>query len=252
MTMATTDISVVRIDRLDLTFAPQPWPFADTHRPAIDAHFVNLQRARPALWNGRVLLLHRYGIERGVFGGSFLETDFASFLAWRDWGFPEAGVTNSFSMAALRSSDGAYLLGAMGDHTAGAGKVYFPAGTPDPEDVTGGMVDLGASVVRELAEETGLTAADVVAEPGWYSVLCGPRVAHMKILNARDPADVLRARIRAHLLGEAEPELSDVVVVRGRQDFDSRMPAFVTAFLEHVWSCACDDIKKVPQSLSDR
>jgi 8-oxo-dGTP pyrophosphatase MutT (NUDIX family) len=235
VTTAAADISVVRIERLDLTFAPQPWPYADTHRPAIDAHFAKLQCAKPALWNGRVLLLHRYGIAHGVFGGAFLETDFASFLAWRDWGFPEAGVTNCFSMAALRASDGAYLLGAMGDHTAGAGKVYFAAGTPDPEDVTAGMVDLGASVVRELAEETGLTVADVVAEEGWYSVLCGPRVAHLKILNARDPADVLRERIRAHLQRETEPELSDMVIVRSSADFDPRMPSFVTAFLEHVW-----------------
>jgi 8-oxo-dGTP pyrophosphatase MutT (NUDIX family) len=233
--MTTTDISVVRIDRLDLAFEPQPWSYADMRRPEIDAHFADLQRAKPALWNGRVLLLHRYGIKNGVFGGAFLETDFASFLAWRDWGFPEAGAINCFSMAALRASDGAYLLGAMGDHTAGAGRVYFPAGTPDPEDVAGGMVDLHASVVRELAEETGLTVDDVVAQAGWYSVLCGPRVAHMKIFNARAPADVLRARIRAHLQREAEPELSDMVIVRGPEDFDPRMPSFVTAFLEHVW-----------------
>ena len=229
-------MSVVRIDRLDLTFVPQPWPFADTRRAEIHAHFAKLQRERPALWNGRVLLLHRYNIESSVFGGAFLETDFASFLAWRDWGFEEACVTNCFSMAALRASDGAYLLGAMGDHTAGAGKIYFPAGTPDPEDVIGGMVDLGASVVRELAEETGLTATDVVTETGWYSVLCGPRVAHMKIFQSHEAADDLRERIRVHLQREAEPELSDMVIVRSPADFDPRMPPFVTAFLEHVWS----------------
>ena len=236
MTTTANEISVVPINRLDLAFAPQPWPFADMRRPEINAHFTELQRAKPALWNGRVLLLHRYGIEHGVFGGAFLETDFASFLAWRDWGFPESGVTNCFSMAALRASDGAYLLGAMGAHTAGAGRVYFPAGTPEPEDVADGTVDLGGNLVRELAEETGLTAADVVAEAGWYSVLCGPRVAHMKILHARDPADVLRARIRAHLDRVPEPELSDMVIVRSTADFDRRMPPFVTAFLEHVWS----------------
>src|SRR5438105_2692741 len=93
------------------------WPFADKRRPEIDAHFAKLQREKPALWNGRVLLLHRYDIDRHVFGGAFLETDFASFVAWRDWGFPDAGVTNCFSMCALRASDGAYVLGVIGAHT---------------------------------------------------------------------------------------------------------------------------------------
>ena len=92
--------------------------------------------------------------------GAFLQTDFASFLAWRDWGFPEAGVTNCFSMGALRTSDGAWLMGVMAPHTAGAGKIYFPAGTPDPGDIVDGRVDLAGSVIREVAEETGLGADD--------------------------------------------------------------------------------------------
>jgi hypothetical protein len=228
------DAPVIRVTRMDLAYAPQPWPFAAERRGEIDAHFAELQRTKP-LWNGRVLLLHRHRIDDGVFTGAFLETDFASFLAWRDWGFPEQGVINCFAMAALRGSDGAFLLGVMGAHTAGAGKVYFPSGTPDPDDVVGATVDLAGSVTCELAEETGLTPADVVADAGWYSVLCGPRIAQMKILRAREPAAALRARIRAYLAREQEPELSDMVIVRGPADLDPRMPLFVTAFLSHVW-----------------
>ena len=93
--------------------------------------------------------------------GAYLETDFASFIAWRDWGFPDKTMRNCFPMAALRSSDGAFLLGVMGAHTATAGQVYFPAGTPDPNDVVGERVDLEAGVMRELPEETGLGPADV-------------------------------------------------------------------------------------------
>src|SRR4030095_3313051 len=99
---------------------------------------------------GRVLLLRRGTIENRVLSGAYLETDFASFIAWRDWGFPDTSVRNCFPRAALRSADGAFLLGQMGVHTATAGQIYFAAGTPDPSDIVGDTVDLEGGVMREL------------------------------------------------------------------------------------------------------
>ena len=84
----------------------------------------------------------------------------ASFIAWRDWGFPDRAVRNCFAAGAIRASDGAFVLGVMGPQTANAGKIYFPAGTPDPGDVVGQEVDLAGSVRREIAEETGLGPGD--------------------------------------------------------------------------------------------
>jgi 8-oxo-dGTP pyrophosphatase MutT (NUDIX family) len=230
-----TDISVVPIDRLELAYSREPWPFASQRRDDIDAHFASLQRKKPALWNGRVLLLHECAIIDRVFCGSYLETDFASFLAWRDWDFPDPSVRNCFAMGALRAADGAFLLGVMGPQTANAGLIYFPSGTPDPTDIVGDRVDLERSVLREVAEETGLTAADFTADPGWVTVLAGPRVAQMKLLQSRMEAEALRAHIRDHLAAEKEPELSDIRIVRRRADFDPMMPPFMTAFLSYIW-----------------
>jgi hypothetical protein len=229
-------LRVVPLDHLDLAFAPRRWPFAQARRAEIDAHFAELKLRRPGVWNGRVLLLHRWAIEGATLHGAFFESDFASFMAWRDWGFPDATVTNCFAMGALRSSDGAFLLGVMGAHTANAGQIYFAAGTPDPNDIAGASVDLGGSVWREVAEETGLTSADLTAETGWHAVLAGPLLAVMRILQARERADALRARMLAHLASEKAPELSDIRIVRGADDLDPRMPAFVAAFLNSVWS----------------
>jgi len=231
-----TDVRVVRIERLDLAYAPRPWPFAQSRRAEIDTHFARRKAERPALWNGQVLVLYEHAIDGALFRGSYLKTDYASFLSWMDWGHPDAGVRDSFSQAALRSADGAYLLGVMGPHTANAGKIYFPAGTPDPSDVKGDSVDLTASVWREVEEETGLTAADVAAEAGWYSVFDGARIAHLKIMQAREDAAPLRERILAFMKRQHPPELADIRIVRGPADLDPMMMPFVVGFLREQWA----------------
>ncbi len=175
-------IEMVRIRRLELTFAPQPWPFAEARHDEIVRHFDRLKQVKPAIWNGRVLLLH---------------------------------------------------------DSLNADKIYFPTGVPDPSDIVGGMVDLAASVRREMAEETGLHADAYEAEEGWYCVLAKPHIAHFKMLRAHDTAVALCARIRAHLAREVEPELADVRIVRGPPDLDPMMmPLTVTTFLTHIWSQA--------------
>src|SRR5207248_4278964 len=133
--------------------------------------------------------------------------------------------------ADARRADGAFLLGLMGGHTATAGQIYFPAGTPDPNDIDGDTVDLERGVLRELIEETGLTAADVVAEPGWFATPLGQRLALMKIVQATDTAAALRERIRAFLASQNQPELSGIHVVRGLDDLRPNMPPYVATFL---------------------
>jgi 8-oxo-dGTP pyrophosphatase MutT (NUDIX family) len=231
-----TDLTLVPLDRLELRFAPKPWPFAAERRGEIDRYFAEMQRGKPDLWNGRVLVLHEFAVEDGVFRGAYLETDFASFLAWRDWDFPDRSVRNCFAMGALRAEDGAFVLGIMGGHTANSGKIYFFGGTPDPHDVVGGRVDLEGSVLRELREETGLPPDAVEPEPGWRAIFDGGRIAMVKVLCAAEPAAALRARILGFLSRERRPELAGVHVVRDRVDLDARMPAFVPKFFDHIWT----------------
>ncbi|HEY6023734.1 MAG TPA: NUDIX hydrolase [Pseudolabrys sp.] len=228
--MITTP-SVFHVDGLELSFAPKPWPFADERRADIDEFFQALRREKPAIWNGRVLLLHRQKLAAGVFRGEYLETDYASFAAWRHWGRPSAGVHDCFGAAAVATAEGAFLLGVMGRDTFSGGQIYFPCGTPDPDDIVDGRVDLDLSVRRELKEETGLDVSEFEAEPGWTMVLDGTLIAQIKSFRSTETAAVLRERALAHLASEQQPELSDIRIVRGIADVDPAMPRFVTAFL---------------------
>jgi hypothetical protein len=223
--------SLFQVDRLELAFEPRPWPFADERRGEIDAFFADLKRKVPAVWNGRVLLLHRQSVSGGVFRGGYLETDYASFAAWRAWGRPHAGVHDCFGAGAIVAADGAVLLGVMSEHTANAGRIYFPCGTPDPGDIVGGRVDLDLSVQRELREETGLDVAEFTADPGWTTVADGASIAQIKTLRSAEDAQILRTRMLAHMAHEQRPELADIRIVRGVGDFEPAMPRFVTAFL---------------------
>jgi 8-oxo-dGTP pyrophosphatase MutT (NUDIX family) len=227
-----TDPVIHRVTTLDLKYEPWDWPFASTRRADIDAHFASKQREKPNIWNGQVLLARRPACAGSRFSASYFATDFASFLAWRDWGFIDASVFNSFGMGALRCADGAFVMGEMGARTSTAGRIYFPAGTPDPGDIVGDRVDIAGSVTREVEEETGLTPADYEADPHWDCVTTGAAIALIRILDVAMPADALRARIEANLARQKQPELSAIHLVRDTGDLTAAMPKFVTAFIE--------------------
>lgn len=224
--------SISHIDRLDLSFAPKPWDFAVERRDEIDAFFAALRRDKPSIWNGRVLLLHHHAMKDGVLHGEYLETDYASFAAWRRWDRPAAKVHDCFSAAAILAADGAFLLGVMGPHTFNGGKIYFPCGTPEPKDIVGDKVDLELSVRRELHEETGLSVAEFASEPGWTMITDGPLIAQIKVLRSDENSVALRKRVLLHLASERQPELADIRIIRKHKDLDPAMPRFVTAFLE--------------------
>ena len=228
-----------RVTTLDLNVQPWSWPFAEARRAEISAHFAGKQREKPQLWNGRILLGRNPVFTGSSFTASYFEADFAAFLAWRDWGFPDKSVFNGFGMGALRSNDGAFVLGEMGRHTANAGRIYFPSGTPDLDDISGGAVDISGSVEREVAEETGLTAADYRAGAHWDCVVSGAAVAMIRILNVDSSGEALRERIEANLARQQQPELSAIHLVRDIGDLTAAMPRFVTAFIEKKLAAPC-------------
>ena len=227
---------LVEVAAIDCGYEPATWAFASDRASAIDAHWRACVARKPRLFNGRVLLQHRGLVEpgpdgRSIFRGAYLETEFKAFLAWRDFGFPPAGVRNGFGMAALSSGDGAFILGEMASHTANGGKVYFPSGTPDPHDIRGTRVDIAGSIARELLEETGLAPEEVVFDAGFTLVTDDVRVGFMRRVRSREPAEALVARIHAFLARQTEPELARVIIVRRPDDIGPAVLPFVAHYL---------------------
>ena len=77
---------------------------------------------------------------------------------------------------------------------------------------------------------------DFSPDPGWTTVVDGPLIAQIKTLHSAELADALRQRMLAHLASESQPELSDIHIVRGPEDYRSAMQPFVTAFLDGLFA----------------
>lgn len=231
------DGTIVALDRVEARVEPFDWAFAREQADAIAAHWAKLTVGKPAMFNGRIMLQHRAAIADGVFRAGYFGADYATFLAWRDFGLPPPAIRNGFAMAALRAADGAFLLGRMGAHTANAGKVYFAAGTPDEEDVRAdGTLDLAGSVTRELCEETGLRLDEIAVEERWTAVIMPGRVAFMRPVAIERDAEDARALMMERIARQDEPELSEIVIVRNLADCAAHdMPPFMTSYLAHIF-----------------
>ena len=117
------------IKSLDLRLRAGKWAFADAERTRIATHWRKLADANPKIWNGDVLICTHVELKDDEVKADFLRTDYASFVAWRDWGWPDKTVCNLFVSAAVVSADRAVLYGRMSGHTLNAGKVYPPGGS---------------------------------------------------------------------------------------------------------------------------
>jgi 8-oxo-dGTP pyrophosphatase MutT (NUDIX family) len=207
-----------RLAHCALSVSAEPWPYAERHKAEIAAHWEASRRARPKLFDGPTYLLRSYAIEDRALTGTLVRTDFKSFLYWREHGHADRGTHDAFGASLIRSAEGYVLLGRQSEGNMNAGSVYPPSGMIDDDDVRAGTIDIEASIARELAEETGLTPADLKRTPGYVLAISGSHVAIAIEWRSALDAQALRERILAHIHSEDAPELADVVIVRSPTD----------------------------------
>ncbi len=211
---------IERFNKLDLRMTDGVWSFAEERRADIDAHWAKIIEKKPELWDGRVLGTRSPRLENGTLTAELVETRFAAFLAWRDWDFPDKGFFNLFGSAVIAGSDGGYLFGVMAGNTANAGAIYPCAGSLEPADVTSeGVVDLWASVERELYEEAGLRA-DQARTDGDFLVRYGQLLSANRVFCYDMPLAELADLVKDNIAAQDDPELKDVAVLRRFEDLD--------------------------------
>lgn len=231
----TERIEIIELDRVEAAFEPFDWSFTRERADDIETIWQRETAAKPRLFNGRVLIQHRGVLDARVFRAAYGDVAYKDFIAWHRLGYPPPAVRNGFAMAALRASDGAFLLGEMASHTVNAGKIYFSAGTPDLEDVKDNRVDLAGNVLRELGEETGLTPADFHVDDRWTMVMLSTRIAFMRPVQIDLPAEEARALMLDRMKSLEDDELADIHIIRSVADLDeTRMPPFQIAYLRHM------------------
>lgn len=230
--------TLTRLATVSARLVAHDWAWVEGNAAPIARNWERRRAERSGLFDGPVLLACGCAIEDEACEARFFETRFSRFIAFRDAGSPDSTVANAFAAIVPITADGAVLLGRMGPHTANAGQVYFPCGTPDREDVReGGLVDLAGSAARELFEETGLTLPAAESDAHWVLLSGDGQLAFLRPVRFEARAEALLARIEAHRARQAEPELAGVVVARSAADIDrTRMPPFVQAYLADAFA----------------
>ncbi|HEY8578485.1 MAG TPA: NUDIX hydrolase, partial [Beijerinckiaceae bacterium] len=80
----------VEVDAIESVYHDAPWGFARERAADIAAHWARLTAEKPAMFDGRVLLIDRWSVEtrggRRVLATRHFSTDYSAFLAWRDFG----------------------------------------------------------------------------------------------------------------------------------------------------------------------
>ncbi len=221
-----SSLRIEKIDNVDLKLVQRGWSFAQRERAVIDVAWAKRVAQNPTLWNGEVLIAQSVLVQKGKLSAEFSQTDYASFVVWRDLGWPDKFAFNIFGMGVLTTSDGALVYGEMNSHTVNPGMIYPPGGSLEPRDVLAdGCVDIDRCIAQEIAEEVGI---DVSGFPRGerFAVFEGQRVAVVQSYQSGMTFDALNQRFKQHVARDSKPELVRLVAVQDGADLEHPMPGW--------------------------
>jgi 8-oxo-dGTP pyrophosphatase MutT (NUDIX family) len=221
---------IVPVDEVDVRLDPGPHPFETANAAAIEENWRAEKRANPALFDGTVVLLSEFGYAGHRLSGRCHAVRYATFLYWRR---DRVGtVAHVFAHPMLVTRDNALMSIRMAAHTVNAGRVYFAAGSFEPEDFPGGVVDPHGNMVREVAEETGLDISAVRRGERYYALSTDSGTVLFRRYFLDEDADEVARRIEAFVEGEREAEISGPVIIRTAGDLPEGLMLHMKPLIE--------------------
>lgn len=207
---------IVAISGIDIRALPGPHP-VETDVAGIDAHWATMRAAKPALFDGRIMLFSQIGLASTRLVARCHETRYATFLYWRDR-LTRQGAGHLYGHAVIVSADGVLMAVRMADSTLNGGLVYFAAGSLEPEDFSDGVCDLHGNMRREVLEETRLDIDAMEPEATTQVLALGTGTVVFRRFRSALTAAQLERSIEAHVAAEADPEITGAVPIRSVAD----------------------------------
>lgn len=225
---------ILPVDQVDVRLDPDPHPFETANAAAIEENWRAETRANPALFDGTVVLLSEFGYADGRLFGRCHAVRYATFMYWRK---DRVGtVAHAFAHPMLVAGDNALVAIRMAAHTVNAGRVYFAAGSFEPEDFPDGVVDPHGNMVREVKEETGLDILDARRGERHYALATERGTVIFRRYFLDETAVEIANRIRDFVAGESEPEIEEPVIIRNARDLPEGLMPHMRPLVEWHFS----------------
>lgn len=203
--------------------------YVRTHRDAIDANWRLEIAANPDLFDGEIYLAPQADLDNGVLCATYQRTSFRSLLYWRKDANPDKPF-HIFGSGVIVSADNRLLLGQMAAHNAVGGRIYFPAGSNDDQDIVCGEVDFAGNARREVLEETGIDLSMAVRTGGYMLVMSARNLALFRCYYFDQAGFALQAQAENFIAAQAKPELSRILMTGQDDQLDERSPDYIRSF----------------------
>jgi 8-oxo-dGTP pyrophosphatase MutT (NUDIX family) len=208
---------ILPVEAIDVRLDPAPHPFETGNGAAIAANWRREIVLKPALFDGTVVLLSSLAYRDRTLTGVCHAVRYSTFMYWR--GRRErSGAEHAFAHAMLVSGDDALVAIRNGMHTVNGGRVYFAAGSFEPEDFPNGIVDVDRNMMREAREETGLDLGAARRGRRCHVLATVKGTVIFRRFRLDLPAEEIARRISAFAASEPEPEIDGPVVIRNAAD----------------------------------